>query len=173
MRRQLLAQASPRYSPALHLLLPALVGLTSVVAAISWLHQPSPWVWLTIPVGFIVLNAAEWRIHKSVLHRRHPLAKVLYTRHTIEHHSVFTTHAMDIHNRREWRLVLLPGYAIVLIVLLVVPLVAALAVLGAPNIGLLFGATCVGYVLLYEWLHLAYHLPQDRGIGRWRITCPS
>ena len=34
------------------------------------------------------------------------------------------------------------------------------------NAGWLFAAVCVGYFLLYEWLHFTYHLSADGPIGR-------
>jgi sterol desaturase/sphingolipid hydroxylase (fatty acid hydroxylase superfamily) len=42
----------------------------------------------------------------------------------------------------------------------------ALAALVSPNVGALWVATTIAYVLAYEWLHLSYHLPEDGPVGR-------
>jgi sterol desaturase/sphingolipid hydroxylase (fatty acid hydroxylase superfamily) len=42
----------------------------------------------------------------------------------------------------------------------------ALDALVSPNVGALWVATTIAYVLAYEWLHLSYHLPEDGPVGR-------
>jgi sterol desaturase/sphingolipid hydroxylase (fatty acid hydroxylase superfamily) len=49
---------------------------------------------------------------------------------------------------------------------LATPLGALFYFLLSPNTGWLFAATAVGYFLTYEWLHLAYHVPESSFAGR-------
>jgi len=63
---------------------------------------------------------------------------------------------MVIRSPREFRFVLLPFWAIVAIFFLTAPIAVGLELGGQHNLSALFVATSMGYVLSYEWLHLAY-----------------
>ena len=52
---------------------------------------------------------------------------------------------------------------------IVFAIVALLALVAGRNFAVLAFATSMGYVLLYEWLHLSYHMPADSFIGRLEI----
>ena len=166
LRSQVMA-ATPRwYSPWFHLLFPSLVGLGVAGVALGQVRALRP-VELLLPLAVWVLaNATEWRAHKSLLHHRTPGFAALFEQHTPMHHGIFVTEAMEIRGLRELRLVLIPPYGILLILLATAPFTAVLWWAGQPNLAGLFLATCMLYVLSYEWLHLAYHLPQDGPIGR-------
>jgi hypothetical protein len=166
------------YSPGLHLAVTSLTGL-SVMAAGLWLLEDVKWWQVAFGLGLLVLsNATEWRIHRDFLHNRlWPLA-FLYDRHTPEHHMLFQTDDMAIRSRREYRLVLLPPYAILVLFLSLLPAIAALWY-GVPfqlfsegdqhNLAAVFAIVTMGYVVSYEWLHLSYHLPPDSKVGKMRI----
>ena len=119
-----------------------------------------------MPIVYVISNAAEWRAHKDLLHRRTPPLHVLYDRHTPQHHMVFVTSDLEVRNTREFRLVLIPFYGVLAILSVTVPVAIALTLGGLRNVGALFVATTTFYVLSYEWLHLSYHLPRTSFIGR-------
>ena len=79
---------------------------------------------------------------------------------------VYVTDDMAMRSRREFRLVLIPAYGIMLIFVSMLLPAAGLWALGLRNVALLFVATNMAYVLSYEWLHLSYHLPADHPIAR-------
>jgi sterol desaturase/sphingolipid hydroxylase (fatty acid hydroxylase superfamily) len=79
---------------------------------------------------------------------------------------VFTYDHMQMRSSREFRLVLVPAYAVVLIALIDAPLAFVLWKLVTPNTGLIYLATAMFFFLSYEWLHLSYHLPETSFIGR-------
>jgi hypothetical protein len=166
LRARLVAAIPRWYSPWLHLAFPSLVGLGIVAASIAACRGVRPLEWLTVPIVWLVSNAFEWRVHRDVLHRRTPGLRVLYDRHTPEHHRVFVTDDMAMREAREFRLVLIPAYGIVVIALVDVPIALGLAALGLRNVGALALATSIGYTVAYEWLHLAYHLPSEHPISR-------
>ena len=170
--RARLRAAIPRgYSPLLHLAFPSVVGLGCALAALLLLRGLRPLELLTVPVVFRLSNMTEWRAHRDLLHKRRWPLEVLYDRHTPEHHRIFITEDMAIRDRRELRLVLIPAYGILTVALGAAPVPIAAALLGLTNVGLLFLATSMAYVVSYEWLHLAYHLPPDSFIGRrWLIA---
>jgi hypothetical protein len=165
-RDEIVATIPEGYSPAAHFLVPGAIGL-GVLAACSWLaHDVRPVEWLTIPVTLFAGLAFEWRVHKSILHAKVPGLKILYVRHELHHHVIYTYDDMTMRSRREWRLVLMPAYAIVLVFAMLVPIAAALWHFLTPNVALLHVATSMIFFLAYEWMHLAYHLPQDHAVGR-------
>lgn len=159
--------AIPRwYHPLAHLSVTSVFGLAVVAAALALLSAVSFWELLFVPAFFLLANAIEWHAHRDLLHHRSRLAPVLYDRHTPVHHVVYVHDDMVMRSFREARLVLIPAYGILLIFLTTAPLTALLWALGQRNLGLLFLAVSVGYVVLYEWLHLAYHLPPSHPVAR-------
>ena len=169
LRARLMAELPAWYSPWTHLLFPSLVGLATVSLCVCTIGQLRAVELLTIPVSFVLLNAAEWQIHRDLLHRRTPPLAVLYDRHTPQHHMIFVTDDMAMRSTREFRLVLIPFYGILAAGLGALPIPLALWLgLGLPNVALLFMATTMSYVVLYEWLHLSYHAPATSFIGRQR-----
>lgn len=102
----------------------------------------------------------------NILHRRTWPLEFLFWRHTPEHHVIFVRDDMAMRETREFRLVLIPFYGIVAIFVLALPITAALWFPASPNLALLWVASTMGYVVSYEWLHLAYHLPDANPIGR-------
>jgi hypothetical protein len=81
---------------------------------------------------------------------------------------IFVRDDMAMRSSREFRLVLIPAYGIIAIFVTTLPITGALW-LWSPNLAALFVASSMGYVVAYEWLHLAYHLPADSPIGRSRL----
>lgn len=165
-REAIVATIPEAYSPTAHFVIPGLLGL-GVFGACAWLlHDVRPVEWLTVPLTLFTGLGFEWRVHKSILHERQPLLGVLYVRHELHHHVIYTYDDMTMRSQREWRLVLMPAYAIVLVFVMMVPIVAALWHFVSPNVALLHLATSMIFFLAYEWMHLAYHLPNNHPIGR-------
>jgi Fatty acid hydroxylase superfamily len=165
LRAELLARIPRWYSPLVHLAFPSLCGITLVASALWLLRDFAAWQLVVLPISFVILNAGEWLVHRDLLHRRTPPLQILYDRHTPEHHMIFVTEDMAIRDRREFRLVLIPFYGILTAAAGALPIPVALWLLGQRNLGLGYFATAVGYTVLYEWLHLIYHLPESHPIG--------
>lgn len=165
-RERIVAKIPASYSPAAHFLVPGALGI-GVLAASVWMIEGVRAVeWLTIPITIFLGFGFEWRIHRSMLHERLPLAGTLYVRHELHHHVIYTCDDMTMRSSREWRLVLMPAYAIVLVFVMMAPIVAGLWAWVTPNVALLHLATSMLFFLAYEWMHLAYHLPPEHPIGR-------
>ncbi len=159
--------AIPRwYNPWGHLAFPSLVGLGLIAASLRLLEAPTWREWLTVPIVLVLVNLHEWNVHRHVLHRRMWPLEVLFWRHTPEHHVIFVRDDMAMRATREFRLVLIPFYGILAIFLVSLPITAGLWALVSRNVALLWVASTMGYVVAYEWLHLAYHLPASSPIGR-------
>jgi hypothetical protein len=137
-----------------------------IAGAVSLLERPRPLELLFVPLVLVLLNLNEWHIHCHMLHRRFWPLDVLFWRHTPEHHVIFVRDDMAMRSTREFRLVLIPFYGILAIFVTTLPITAALWLLVSHNVALLWVASTMGYVVAYEWLHLAYHLPESNPIGR-------
>ena len=170
IRADLMSRVPRWYSPTAHLLGPAVVGLTLVAFALSRIRDLRAWELAFVPLFFVASNAIEWHAHRDLLHRRTWPLEQLYVRHTPQHHAVFVADDMFIREWREVKLVLLPAWGVLAIIVAGLPIAFAFWVLGLPNVAALWVASVVGYVLMYEWLHLAYHLPAEGAIGRLRVT---
>ncbi len=156
------------YSPTLHLLAPAALGVVVFVVCL-WLVRDLRAVELwTIPLTLFSGFGFEWRVHKSILHKRLPIPgfEMLYVRHELYHHVIYTYEDMTMRDKREWRLVLMPAYAIVLVFGMLIPIGLVLWKLLGANVALLHVATSMIFFLAYEWMHLAYHLPADHPVSR-------
>lgn len=165
LRSELLSRIPGWYRPWAHVLFPALVGIALAAGALSFVRDLQAWQVACVPLFLVFGNAVEWHAHRGLLHRRVRFLEVLYVRHTPQHHAVYVAGDLAIRDVRELKLVLLPAYGVLAIVALTSPLAALLVWLGQPNLGALWIATVVGYVLSYEWLHLAYHLPDGHPVG--------
>jgi sterol desaturase/sphingolipid hydroxylase (fatty acid hydroxylase superfamily) len=170
LRADLLARIPRWYSPSLHLALPALAGVAIVALALSRIEGLRPWQLALVPLFLVAANAIEWHAHRGLLHRRTRPLGMLYVRHTPQHHAVYVADDMFIRDFRELKLILLPAWGVLAIVAASSPVAVAFVAVGETNVAALWLATVVGYVLAYEWLHLAYHLPADGRIGRLRVT---
>ncbi len=165
-RARLQASIPERYSPWLHLAATTGVGAVSLAVGLAMLRAPRWQELLVVPLTFVLANLFEWRAHKDLLHRRRWFAKVLYDRHTPEHHVVFGYDDMAVRDWKELKLVLIPAFGVAGIVATMLPLALGLGLLFGANVGWLFLITTAVYVVGYELSHLAYHLPEQSFVGR-------
>ena len=170
VRAKALGEAPRWYNPWVHLGFPSLFGITAIVVAGNLLHALRWWEWLSVPLFLVLINVDEWYIHRFVLHQRRWPLETLFWRHTPEHHVIFIRDDMAMRSTREFRLVLIPASGIVAIFVSSLPITAALWFLVSPNVAAFWVACSMGYTVLYEWLHLAYHLPADHPIARLRFV---
>ncbi|WP_437688874.1 sterol desaturase family protein [Sorangium sp. So ce176] len=166
-RRARIAARIPRgYRPALHLAAPTALGAAALAAAVGLVDAVEPLELLAVPATLLLAFAFEWWAHRSVLHRRAPLLGALCERHEREHHLAFTADDMALRSARELWLVLMPPGSALLVLALLLPLAAAAGLLFSRDAALLGLATAMAFFVSYEWLHLAYHLPEGSAVHR-------
>ena len=166
LRAEHLATLSLRYSPLLHILAPMTWG-TLTLALCAWLVRDlQAWQLLTVPVVLVAANASEWRIHRDWLHKRDRFLGALYDQHTPIHHRLYVTEDMSVRTWREMKFILIPPWAAVALFFGLLPFAALLSWALGANVALLFLATCMFYVVSYELLHAAYHVPEGSFIAR-------
>ena len=165
--RQAIIDLIPRwYRPLPHLVLPSLFGLLVLVFAATRIHALRPIELVAVPVTVLVGFGFEWWVHRGVLHRRVPGVAVIYERHELQHHVVFTNADMAMRSLRELQMILMPAYAVLLIALFNAPIAVLASRLVTANVGYIYLVTAMAFFLSYEWLHLAFHLPANHPIGR-------
>jgi sterol desaturase/sphingolipid hydroxylase (fatty acid hydroxylase superfamily) len=167
---EILGSIEASYSPVRHVAALVLLGGGAVAFAAATLERPSAAEWAVVPAAFLVANIAEWALHRYVMHVPRVPGRVIYERHTLTHHALFTPGRMAVTSPRELRFVLMPALALPAMLVAVAPLIAAVALAVSPNAARILTLVLVGYYLLYEALHTAYHLPESSAIGRTRLV---
>ncbi len=165
-RQELLARIPASYSYKLHLVLPTLMTIALCSAAGAMIHRLRAVELLMIPFMFVLSNAGEWLAHRYMLHERLPLVGEIYVRHELQHHQVYVHRDMALRNPRELQMILVPAYAVLLLLLSMVPWALLAGYLLSWNCAMMVIICGLGYFGVYEWLHLSYHMPPDSWVGR-------
>jgi sterol desaturase/sphingolipid hydroxylase (fatty acid hydroxylase superfamily) len=142
-------------------------SLTVIGFSISRVDHPSWKELLVIPIAFLIANLVEYLGHRGPMHRMKRGLGVIFRRHTLEHHHFFTDQQMSYESSRDFKAVLFPPVMLLFFIGgIATPIGLVLFLLISPNAGWLFVAVGISYYLTYEWLHFAYHLPEDSAVGR-------
>jgi hypothetical protein len=123
--------------------------------------------WAAVPAGFLIANFVEWLAHRYPMH--HPMRplSVMYEMHTMRHHLMFTEATMEAETTGDFDMVLFsPGSLAFFMLGAAAPIASLFFLLVSRNAGWLFIALALDYYALYEYFHLAYHLPEDSWVGR-------
>jgi len=157
---------SPNYDGRVHLGVLNVVLLSVLAGALSQLSAVALHEWATVPLTFLIANVAEYFGHRFPMHRAMwPLEKMCH-RHAGLHHRFFTDLAMSADSPRDWSTVLFPPILLFFFLgIVATPLGVVVFFVASSNAGFLFVATAASYFLLYEWLHLSYHLPTHSFVG--------
>lgn len=148
----------PHYSGILHFAFVNAIALTVIGYAATRLEHPR-WSLLTVPVTFLYANLVEWLAHRGPMHNRRRFLGLVFQRHTLMHHNFFTHSEMQLESTRDFKMVLFPPVLLLFFFgLFALPIGLTLNALAGVNVAALFVITAMSYYLLYEWLHLAYHL---------------
>jgi hypothetical protein len=157
----------PRYRAGRHLAFTFGIGGAVMVWAALQARAVAPLEWLTVPVTFLYANLAEYWGHRGPMHHLRRGLRLVYERHTRQHHRFFTDDNMDLDGLRDLRAVLFPPVLMSFFVTaFMLPAALLLAWIATPNVAWLFVATSLAYFLNYEFLHMAYHLPAHHPIAR-------
>lgn len=163
-------EIGPRYSGWAHFAFTSLTSLAVIAVAIWRVRAPRAVEWATVPAAFLLANLVEYFGHKGPMHHLRPSLRLLFVRHTQQHHRFFTDRAMAYESSRDFKMVLFPPVMIVFFLgAIAAPIALVLFATLGHDVGWLFVATSVGYFLTYEWLHFAYHLPETSRVGRARV----
>jgi hypothetical protein len=143
-------------------------------AALGWsalqVESATPLERLTVPLAFLYANLAEYLGHRGPMHHPRRGLRLVYERHTRQHHRFFTHESMALDGPRDLRAVLFPPLLMsFFIAAFALPAWLLLNWVASPNVAWLFVATSLAYFLNYEFLHMAYHLPSGHPIARWAL----
>jgi hypothetical protein len=149
------------YSGKLHFTFITLWCLAGILVCAFYIHQPTLKQLLIIPLTFLYTNLFEYFGHRFPMHHRYKPLKAVFKRHTLQHHHFFTNDVMNCDNLNDFKIILFPPVLLVFFSLFfVLPIFALIYHFFSLNAALLYVATTLAYYLNYEWLHLAYHLPE-------------
>lgn len=155
------------YSGRLHFWFTTLWCLGLIAVCIAFIHQPTWKEWLIIPLVFLYINFVEYIGHKGPMHHRKKYLEKVFIRHSMQHHRFFTKENMSFDSAQDVKAVLFPP-VLLLFFFFAFTLPAALLFyfFWSFNAALLFVLTVFSYYLNYEWLHFAYHLPENHFIAK-------
>ena len=162
MKSKFLSQIPKLYNPYLHLTIPSIFGLIIFFICCNFITYFNFISLLTILFTVFSLFGFEWFVHKNILHHPRFLLKSLYEKHEIAHHSMYSHQNMSLNSLRELYFILMPTYAIFIVFGLLVPIVFLIGWLISLNSALIILSTSMVFFLMYEWLHLLYHLPKSK-----------
>lgn len=149
------------YSGKLHFVFITLWCALGIGVCVYYLQQPTLKQLLIIPITFLYTNLFEYIGHRFPMHHRYALLKAVFKRHTLQHHHFFTNENMNCDTLRDFKIILFPPVLLIFFSLFfVLPVFALVYYFFSLNAALLYVATTLAYYLNYEWLHLAYHLPE-------------
>ncbi|MFZ6178575.1 sterol desaturase family protein [Nannocystis pusilla] len=154
------------YRPWLHLAAPFACGAAVIAGCIACLEGPALSDMAVVPAMWIASIAVEWRFHRDLLHRRVPPLQLLYDKHTVSHHSLYVDGAMQIASARDFRSILFPWWALPALAAALGPPALLLGLVCGGDVGWLLMATGVLYVMVYEAMHLTYHLRPSHPLRR-------
>jgi hypothetical protein len=155
------------YSGWRHFAVTNALVLVSAVACAWQLNEVQLWEWLLVPFVALYANLAEYFGHRFVMHRPRPGFGLIYKRHVKQHHRFFTDTAMPVNGPRDFKAVLFPPILLMLFLgAFGTPVALAVGYFASANAGWLFAITGLLYFLNYEYLHLAYHLPESHWVAR-------
>lgn len=133
-----------------------------MLISISFLNNIHPLELLIIPITVLLGNFFEYLIHKGPMHHPKKGVAIIYTNHTILHHNLFIENAMPYENQIDFKMILLsPLMLFIVLCILTIPNGFLLVQYVSLNVGLLFIASSVCYLLLYEIFHLMCHLKDN------------
>lgn len=155
------------YRGGVHFLITNTMVLTAVVLCVMQLDAVQFWEWWTIPITFLYANLSEYVGHRFVMHKLRPGFGLIFKRHTKQHHRFFTNTTMPVDSFRDFKAVLFPPILIGFFLgAFGTPIALLIGNFVSVNCAWLFAITGLLYFLNYEYLHSAYHLPNDHWIGR-------
>lgn len=161
------AEIAPGYSGPRHFATTAVSCIILITASILALDGPSALELAVVPATFLYSNFVEWLAHRGPMHKPVKPIRIIYQRHTLQHHKFFTQDNMLFESTRDFHAVLFPPIMLVFfIVAFSLPAGLLLAWLTTANVALLFVATSLAYFLNYELLHTAYHMDPESWAGR-------
>ncbi len=174
--RQELQRVIPSfYNPYLFFGLTNALGIVAIYYSTRLLENVKPLDWLAIPAVFLFANFVEYNFHRGPMHNRpkgllsRRWLDIVFKRHTLTHHAYFPHTQMGFASGKEAYLVFFPFWVIFLLFGLVSPVFFLTWFLTNSNVAGLFLIVAVAYFLLYEWLHLLYHLPEGSRLGAFAL----
>ncbi len=162
-----LGEIPKNYSGIAHFLFTSLSCLGIIGFCIYSTQNVTLWEYLLIPFTFFYSNFTEYWGHKGPMHNQIQRLERVFKRHTLQHHHFFTNETMECESLRDFQMILFPPILLIFFTLaFALPMWFLLYFLWSANAAYIFVATSIAYFLNYEYLHLAYHLPEKHWIAK-------
>ena len=140
------------------------LGVPLATLAVCWwgIEAPTALEWAIVIPVVLFGNFFEWWAHRNILHKKVKGMELAFFRHAGVHHHFFTHHDMTFKGADEWRALLFPPYAPIAFILASVPPALVVGALWSANAAYIMVGMMAANYLLYEGLHTASHLSDER-----------
>lgn len=98
----------PRYNGWLHFAFTVTMASSIMVLCGMQVRGVTAWEWSTVPLTFLYANFAEYFGHRGPMHHLRPGLRMVYERHTRQHHRFFNESHMAFGDTRDFKAVLFP-----------------------------------------------------------------
>ncbi len=165
-RSEMMAKIPAHYSGHAHWAFVNLTTVGGICFCLAMVESPRWWEWLSVPAFFVFANVFEWWIHRGPMHHPTRGLRILYQRHTLQHHVFYPADDMAFRDSRELFFILFPPLALPVLLVVNLPIPLLLGALVSANVAWFFFASVLAYYFVYEWFHFAHHLRRDSWLGR-------
>lgn len=166
VRQKLVKSIPANYNSRIHALIPSSVALGIIALAISQITFV--WTWWILPLiitTLFLLFGFEWWVHKNIMHTPRKFLTSIYLKH-FAHHLIYTDEDMTMRSKQELYYILMPPYAILLVLLFISPIILGLWLIFSSQIAWIVLMVMMVFAISYEWLHYSYHQSESSWIGK-------
>lgn len=140
------------------LVLASVAGLIS--ALLFWAPDATALQWGLVAASTVATaNLVEYWMHRGPMHHPTHFLRSIFERHALRHHRYFACDDMAIASHRDLHAVLFPQVLLISFATIALVLGLLIGMLSSPSVTFEFAICCMAYYLIYEMLHLFYHLP--------------
>jgi len=140
-----------------HMFVPSIIGLGISIVSLMQIENLRCYQLVVAPIMLFALFGFEWIANKYFLHRKTQIFRELFDLHERAHHVLFSHKEMIMKESWENYYVMMPPYAIILMLCFMSPVVLGFGVLFGTNIACILLITGMLSFLTYEWMHWIYH----------------
>lgn len=167
VRQKLIKSIPNNYNSLIHALIPSSIAFSIITFALSQMVF-SWWILPLTLITLFLLFGFEWWVHKNIMHTIHKFFRSIYLKH-LAHHLLYTNDNMAMKSKQELYYILMPPYAILLVLLFISPIITGLWLIFSSQVAWAVLIIMMVFAISYEWLHYSYHQPESSWIGRLSI----
>jgi uncharacterized membrane protein len=154
------------YSGALHVLATAVILGGGAAGCFAQAQGLRPWHAALVAGTLVLAQFIEYAGHRWLMHQPRRWARAMYRRHVRVHHRYFPEPCMHGRDWRDVHATLVSPIQLVVYLGIAAVLAVATGMALGPAAGWVVAGTALGWQLVFEGLHLAWHAPKGSWLDR-------